>query len=65
MHPGQKIVPYPFARYQSAHQNGYSCLLLKKKKKKKIVSKSHRIYTVNPVKSLMELLRCTPEDGIQ
>ena len=47
----RKIVPYPFARYQSAHQNGYSCLSLKKKKKKRIVSKSHRIYPVNPVKS--------------
>ena len=37
-------------------------LLVNKKKK---VSKSHRIYTVNPVKSLTELLRCTPDDGIQ
>ena len=29
----RKIVPYPFARYQSVHQNGYSSCYIKKKKK--------------------------------
>ena len=37
-------------------------LLVTKKKK---VSKSHRIYPVSPVKSLIGLLRCTPDDAIQ
>ena len=37
----------------------------KKKKKKKKVSKSQRIYPVSPVKSLIGLLRCTPDDAIQ
>ena len=64
----QTSVPYPFARYQSALRsavlNGYSCLSLRKKKKKKKFPKSHRIYPVSHVKSLMGLLRCTPDDGI-
>ena len=37
-------------------------LLITKKKK---VSKSQRIYPVSPVKSLIGLLRCTPDDAIQ
>ena len=39
--------------------------LLVTKEKKKKVSKSHRIYPVNPVKSLIGQLRCTLDDGIQ
>ena len=38
-------------------------LLVTRKKKK--VSRSHRIYPVSPVKSLIGLLRCTPDDAIQ
>ena len=33
--------------------------------KNKIVSKSHRIYPVSPVKSQIGQLRCTPDDSIQ